>query len=220
MGRRGNRSRSRNRSGQPAQQGQQDQPAKGGSGKAQQTRSRQGQGRQGQGRGQGRQGQGKGQGRPARKIPFDPEKHYLPEPVPERDYEPCPISGKEIDDIASAIAHPQTGRPARFESVVESLSAQCEEEINEDQRIAYLGRGTFGLITFEKVPGKSQPMLVVKKYFEYEDNEKHTWRRELAPGISRDYVPHPQPLSDLYTSEEIAAFPRFDASGSGFSSRS
>lgn len=154
-----------------------------------------------------------------RQIPFDPEKHFLPEPVPERTYDPCPLSGEEIDDITSAIAHPQTGRPARFESVIRSLSSQVEDELSEDHRIAYLGRGTFGLITFEKIPGKSQPMLVVKRYFEYEDNEKHQWRRELAPGISRDYIPEPQPLAELYTQEELASFPRFDASGSGFSSR-
>ncbi len=159
-----------------------------------------------------------------RRIPFDPEKHRMPEPIPQREYEPCPISGEEIDHIASAIAHPGTGKPARFESVIKRLEQQIiaeqEGEEIEEGRIAYLGRGTFGLITFENVPGKNQPMLVVQKYIEYEDNDRHEWRRELAPGISRDYIPNPQPLSQLYTPEEIKQFPRFEAPTAGQVGRS
>lgn len=149
-----------------------------------------------------------------KRKPFDPEKHFLPENPPEREYDPCELSGEQIEDIVTAIAHPRTGKPVRFDRVLESLLEQENEQLAEDERIAYLGKGTFGIIRIEKKAG-GRPELTVRKYFHYEDtHEKHEWRRELAPGISKDYIPNPQPLSDLYTSEEIAQFPRFDAAGS------
>ncbi|SIQ51529.1 hypothetical protein SAMN05920897_11017 [Alkalispirochaeta americana] len=154
-----------------------------------------------------------------RPIPFDPEKHLLPPEPPERNYSSCPLSGEEIDDIVNAIAHPQTGAPVRFDSVIKSLREQESEELAEDERLAYLGRGNFGIVKIEK-KGKNRPELVVRKYFHYEDtHDKQTWRKELSPGISRDYIPNPQPLADLYTSEELAAFPRFDASSSAVTLR-
>lgn len=172
-------------------------------------------------RSRGRQGnQDKGrQPRKKKQIPFDPEKHFLPEAPPEREYGPCALSGEEIDDITTAIAHPHSGKPVRFESVLKTLLDQEQEELQEDERLAYLGKGTFGIIKIGKTNG-GRPELTVRKYFHYEDtHEKHGWRRELAPGISRDYVPNPQPLSDLYTPEELSRFPRFDSTGSATSTR-
>lgn len=171
---------------------------------------------------QGNQGNREKARQPRKKkpTPFDPEKHYLPEAPPERDYDPCDLSGEEIDDITTAIAHPHTGKPVRFESVIKTLLDQEQEELQEDERLAYLGKGTFGIIKIEKKKGGGRPELTVRKYFHYEDtHERHAWRRELAPGISRDYIPDPQPLADLYSAEEIAAFPRFDSAGSSVVSR-
>lgn len=158
------------------------------------------------------------QARKKKPAPFDPEKHFLPDAPPQREYEPCGLSGEEIDDIVTAIAHPHTGKPVRFESVIRTLLDQEQEELGEDERLAYIGKGTFGIVRVEKKGGR--PELTVRKYFHYEDtHEKHRWRRELAPGISRDYVPDPQPLSDLYTAEELASFPRFDSAGSSVITR-
>ena len=48
-----------------------------------------------------------------------------------------------------------------------------------------------------------KPRYVIRKRIQYEDEfEKHSWRRELSPGISRDYKPTPQPLSELYDEAE------------------
>ena len=151
--------------------------------------------------------------------PFDPEKHYLPDAPPEREYGPCELSGEEIDDIVTAIAHPHTGKPVRFDSVLRTLLAQEQEELQEGERLAYIGKGTFGIVSIEK-NNSGRPELTVRKYFHYEDtHDKQKWRRELAPGISRDYVPDPQPLSDLYTAQEISSFPRFDSASSAVVSR-
>lgn len=152
-----------------------------------------------------------------RRGPLDPEKHFLPAPLPERTYDACALSGEEIEDIVTAIAEPRSGKPARFDRVIEKLREQ--EEVGEEERIAYLGRGAFGIVRIQ--PGEDgRPELVVRKRIQYEDtHEVYRWRKELAPGISRDYVPQPEPLSDLYSRDELAAFPRFDAAGSAYVSR-
>ena len=96
------------------------------------------------------------------------------------------------------IADPETGKPANFDSVIQKLSAQ--EELAENERVCYLGRGSFGILVDQK--GK-KPRYYVRKRIQYEDeNRSLDWRRELSPGISRDYVPSPQPLSELHLEAE------------------
>lgn len=152
-----------------------------------------------------------------RRVEFDPAIHLLPDPIPEREHEPCPISGEPIDDILTAITHPASGKPARFDAVIASLAER--EQLEPDERIAYIGKGTFGIIKITKNDnGRSE--LTVRKRIPYEEgHDKQDWRRELAPGISRDYPPQPQPLSELYSSEELSAFPRFEAGGSVYAFR-
>jgi hypothetical protein len=129
---------------------------------------------------------------------FDPDKHFMPPPVPDRDYEPCPVSGEPINDILTAIADPETGKPSDFDSVISRLSEQ--EELAENEHICYLGKGSFGIVVDQK---GQKPRYVIRKRIQYEDEfEKYSWRRELSPGISRDYRPEPQPLSELYDEAE------------------
>lgn len=156
-----------------------------------------------QGRGRGRQ-----RSRRPRRPVLDPIKHPLPAARPERDYDDCAVSGEPMDDIVCALAEPDSGKPARFESVLTELAAKFT--LKSDERFVYLGRGAFGIVAMEKVEGRNR--LVVREKVQYEDHhEKYAWRRELAPGISRDYTPEPDPITELYTSEEISQFPRFRA---------
>lgn len=134
-------------------------------------------------------------------------KQFLPEPPPKRDYPPCPISGKPIRDIYTAIDHPTSGTPANLESVIAELTKS--EELEPDERICYIGEGKFGVVQEKKVEGKH--MIEITRRIEYENtNVTCEWRKELSPGISRDYVPEPQPISELYSSEEERQFPRFN----------
>lgn len=122
----------------------------------------------------------------------------MPSPVPRREYEPDPVTGEPISDILTAIADPETGRPANFDSIVQRL--EQEEELAENERIVYVGRGAFGVLVDQK--GK-KPRYYIRKRIQVEDeHEKYGWRRELSPGISRDYTPGPQPLSELYDEAE------------------
>ncbi|MFW6214900.1 MAG: hypothetical protein ACOC45_03020 [Alkalispirochaetaceae bacterium] len=164
-------------------------------------------GRNGSSGSRGRKGRRRGKKQQQR--PFDPEKHRMPDPVPEREYEPDPLTGEPVEDIYSAIAEPNTGRPANFESVIKRLEDQ--ETLREDEKIVYLGKGSFGVIGEEREKGKSR--LVIRKRIQYEDtHEDYPWRKELSPGISRDYKPTPEPLTQLYSPEEVSQFPRFDRS--------
>lgn len=145
----------------------------------------------------GRKG-GRGQNPGRQRRVFDPAKHFMPPPIPQREYEPCPLSGEPVKNVLTAIADPETGRPANFDSVLHRLGES--EELRPNEQICYLGRGSFGILVDQK--GK-RPRYFVRKRFQFEDeHEKYPWRRELSPGISRDYVPAPQRLSELYDEAE------------------
>ena len=133
----------------------------------------------------------------------------MPPPPPKRDYEPCPLSGEPIDNIYMAITDPDSGKPARFDKVVENL--QKRETIQSGQRLVYIGAGNFGILENTTKDGKQH--IEVTKKIPYEDPyDKKQWRKELSPGISRDYVPNPEPLGDLYSREDLKSFPRLGAS--------
>ncbi|MFW5800864.1 MAG: hypothetical protein ACOCVC_02425 [Spirochaeta sp.] len=129
---------------------------------------------------------------------INPEFVTMPDPVPEREYGECPISHEPIDDIYAAVDDPDTGKPARFEAVLDKLAKR--ENIAENERIVYIGSGTFAVA--EDNPKGGFP--VIKRRIEFEDTHHRTeWRKELSPGISRDYPPHPKPIEDLYSTEEM-----------------
>lgn len=185
-------------------------------------------GRRRRGRRKGQQGERPAQAQPvqeqqaveARRRGFspanDPARFYMPPPPPPREYEPDPVTGATIENPLTAIAHPQTGKPMNIETVLDLLRQQ--EQLEENQELAYIGAGAFGILEEKKETGR-KTIEVVKK-IPYEDtHEKYQWRRELSPGISRDYIPQPEPLDRLYTTEEIQSFPRLGAAASAFLSQ-
>lgn len=142
---------------------------------------------------------------------------YMPERPPEREYGPCPLSGEPIEHILSAVQDPETGRPAVLERAIERVSRN--EELGENERLCYIGDGSFGVV-YEERRGKNT-VVEIRRRIEYENrNDKAEWRKELSPGISRDYVPEPRPLSELYTQEELLSFPKFTRAGSYYVPRS
>jgi len=158
------------------------------------------------GRGRSRKRGGRQQKTQQKRAVFDPEKHFMPPPVPKRDYDEDPISGEPISDILTAVTDPETGKPANFDSVIRRLEEQ--EELAENERVVYIGKGAFGVLVEQK---SRKPRYFIRKRIQIEDEfQKYPWRRELSPGISRDYVPSPQPLSELYNEAEA------NVSDSGF----
>ena len=122
----------------------------------------------------GRSKRGRRRGRKQQRA-FDPQKHKLPDPVPEREYEPDPLTGDPVEDIYSAIAEPNSGKPANFESVIKRLEEQ--EPLQEGERICYLGKGTFGVVAEEKEKGQTR--LVVRKRIQYDLYYIENWSLKL-----------------------------------------
>lgn len=131
----------------------------------------------------------------------------IPKP-PKRDYDPCPISGNAIDNIFTAIDHRETGKPATFDGVLELI--RNAENLPETDQLLYVGSGAFGVYQEVQENGLKK-MVQVRKIVYEESHHKPDWRRELSPGISRDYIPAPRPLSELYTPEEERQFPKLGA---------
>jgi len=104
------------------------------------------------------------------------EKAAPAEPKPERICPVCPVCGKPIKDVFSAIVHKEKGEPVHFDCVVQELLAA--ENLAEGERICYLGSGIFGIM---KPQGQDNPTGIgIRKKIPYEDKEKAAvWRRSL-----------------------------------------
>jgi hypothetical protein len=117
----------------------------------------------------------------------------MPEPPPKRDFS-CPICSESIDNILTAIAHGEHAQPAHLECVIRRLAER--EQLSEDEQIAYIGEGDFAVLHRPSTRGSGR--TEIRRRIEYEDkNHKPEWRRELSPGVSRDYIPSPGSLADL-----------------------
>jgi len=133
---------------------------------------------------------------------------------PERkEYPPCPISGAPIENIFTAINHRETNQPANFDAFVKYLREA--EQLSDKQFLLYVGSGTFGVYEEELENGRKK-MVQVRKIVYEDSHEKPLWRKELSPGISRDYIPNPTPLSQLYSLEEEQAFPKIGATNGAY----
>ena len=89
---------------------------------------------------------------------------------------PCPICGNKILEISSAITDRITGDPAHFECIMKKIAE--EEEIGPDERVCYLGNGSFGIIQQRNT---NQMKFFIRKRIQYEDKETvKEWRRGLV----------------------------------------
>jgi hypothetical protein len=145
------------------------------------------------------------------------EKYPLPPVPPKREYQPDPVTGKPIDNIYTALMHRDSEQPVSFDTVIEQL--RNAENLGERQQLIYIGSGQFGVYEEVEEGGKKRLQLVRRVVYE-DGHRKPDWRRELSPGISRDYRPAPEPLDRLYSPEEERAFPKIGAASSAYMPRS
>ena len=59
----------------------------------------------------------------------------------------CPVCGKDIEDMASAVVDKASGKPAHFDCILDQL--QKTETLGENEKIAYIGQGRFALLRYE-----------------------------------------------------------------------
>lgn len=94
----------------------------------------------------------------------------------------CPVCGQSITDISSAINDKKSGSPVHFECVLNKLSA--EEKLGENEKIAYIGQGRFGILYYENI--RDQKHFSIKKIIEVEDRDnKPAWRNEISELYSK-----------------------------------
>ncbi len=159
---------------------------RGGSGRPQgnppggRPRGGRGPGGRGPGGGQpgGRQQQGR-QGRPGadrrpQEAPAEPPVRVEPAvPIVLPD---CPVCGKPVRELASALTHRVSRQPAHFDCVVRELRES--NEVAPQEKICYLGGGSFGILEFRASTGS--PRFVIKKRIQYEEKETpQDWKKPL-----------------------------------------
>ena len=145
------------------------------------------------------------------------EKYPTPPVPPKRDYAPDPVTGKAIDNVYTALVHRDSEQPVSFDTVIEQL--KNAENLGANQQLIYVGSGQFGV--YDEVDEGGKKRLMLNRKIAYEDgHHKPDWRRELSPGISRDYRPTPEPLDRLYSQEEERNFPKIGAASSAYMPRS
>lgn len=104
-----------------------------------------------------------------------------PRPEDARDLPLCPLCGKPVYDLSTALsASREAGDPAHFDCVLERVTAS--ETIVSGEKLVYLGSGSFGVVEFKD---KNESAFVVKRRIQWEkEGEKKDWRRGISSRIS------------------------------------
>jgi hypothetical protein len=88
----------------------------------------------------------------------------------------CPICGKQVRELASALTHKIARQPAHFDCVMRELHEA--NEITQQEKICYLGGGTFGILEFRTAGGPTR--FVIRKRIQYEEKETpQDWKKLL-----------------------------------------
>jgi hypothetical protein len=88
----------------------------------------------------------------------------------------CPVCGEPVRELASALTHRQSGKPAHFDCVVKELREA--NPLGPQERLCYLGGGVFGVLIW-KVEG-NPASFVIKRRIPYEDpHAPQEWKRQL-----------------------------------------
>jgi hypothetical protein len=92
---------------------------------------------------------------------------------PDVAYPLCPVCQRPVRELASAIAHRETGGPAHFDCILKILRE--ENQPAENEKICYLGNGSFGVVQF-----RGPMRFFVRKRVQYEKNDPPPeWRKSL-----------------------------------------
>lgn len=99
-------------------------------------------------------------------------------PKPEAECPLCPVCRKPVRELRSAIAHRETQEPAHFDCILRVLRE--ENSLAENEKICYLGNGSFGIVQFRS-PAGSPVRFFVRKRIQYEKTDPAPeWRKRSA----------------------------------------
>jgi len=109
-------------------------------------------------------------GRPSSESEREPAAR--PEPAIPIVLPDCPMCGKQVRELASALTHRVSRQPAHFDCVVRELRES--NAVAPQEKICYLGGGSFGILEFSAAAGS--PRFVIKKRIQYR-------RKRNTPGL-------------------------------------
>jgi hypothetical protein len=94
-----------------------------------------------------------------------------------KDGPPCPICERPIQELSNAINHSETERPAHFDCIMKKIE-ETEGGLGANEKICYLGKGSFGILRFQKMGGNIP--FIIRKRIQYENiDETPEWRKNL-----------------------------------------
>ena len=103
------------------------------------------------------------------------------EPRGEARFPLCPVCQKPVRELACAIAHRETQAPAHFDCILKILRE--ENHLSENEKICYLGNGSFGIVQFRAAAG-SPMRFFVRKRIQYEKTDPlPDWRRSSSRNL-------------------------------------
>jgi hypothetical protein len=93
-----------------------------------------------------------------------------------RDGPPCPVCERMVQELTSAITHTESGQPAHFDCIMKKI--EQAEGVGANERLCYLGKGSFGILRFQKNAGNIP--FIIRKRIQYENlEETPEWRKKL-----------------------------------------
>jgi hypothetical protein len=105
-------------------------------------------------------------------------------PEPQRPAQPsvpimlpdCPVCGKQVRELASAVTHRVARQPAHFDCVMREI--RDSNEVAPQEKVCYLGGGSFGIIELRPPGGPTR--FVIRKRIQYEEKETpQDWKKVL-----------------------------------------
>lgn len=127
---------------------------------------------------------------------------------------------QDIPNVYTDIFDDRNQSVVSFDEAIEQVKRM--ESLAEDETIIYGGAGNFVVIGIEESdPAEEEDddrrggrdrdtrlvKQIVRRKIEFEQkNKEPNWRAELRYGLSAPYEPNPDPMTSLYTNEEIANF--------------
>lgn len=89
----------------------------------------------------------------------------------------CPVCGKPVRELPSALTHRPTGSPAHFECILKEL--RDANELAPQEKLCYLGGGAFGILQFRQAGGTTR--FTIRKRIPYEEKDTpQEWKKSLA----------------------------------------
>jgi hypothetical protein len=99
-------------------------------------------------------------------------------PLPSPD---CPVCGKPIKDITSALTDRLTGTPVHFDCIITRIVEN--ERMEKGDTVTYIGGGRFGIVNFANPQDTRN--FTIKKIIEWEDKgNRAEWRQNVADHYS------------------------------------